>query len=244
MERENILDKINEVLNMLLEGSIDLENAASNILDILNEVIEVKEVENKKEEDDNDDEEDNEEEKEMEVEEVKNSNNKIIEAQVFPKDEINDIDKKAIEYYYSHQKPMGIKIPMKYEHLNDMNSEVIDIVEKEDGYYAVILLKDDIKEIPYLSAGIDVIKEEDNEYAILKEISFTSNPKKNVKRIDIPELVYSNTPKFIREVIYSLPNSEKIIKKLSYFPNKKKVEEKRKILNLTEEQIRRSLRMI
>jgi Sec-independent protein translocase protein TatA len=246
--------EITRILGLLLDGSLELSGAISKILDLISE-YEVKEdkeemnnEEEKKEEETieyskKNEEDNNKEDKEEEdKEEVKNSDNQVIEAMLFPKDELIEIDKKALENYFNTQKELGIKIPVYYEHLNPLNSEVIDIIEKEDGYYAKILLKDDIKDTPYLSAGIDVIQDENEELAILKEISFTSKPKKNVKKIELPEYVYSNFPRLLRKIIYSLPRNEKIFKKLSYLPPKKV--ENKSLINIDEKEIRRSLRMI
>lgn len=242
-----LVDKMKEILQMCISGEISIDETLSVLLDLIsdslqqsNEKLQVESTEQNEEQ-----EEKQEPEKEEEKEEILYSSN-IIEAMILPKNEMNEIDLQAIKNYFNIQKPAGIKLPMKFEHISDANSEVIDIIEKEDGYYAKIYLKDEIKDYPYLSMGIEVIKENEETIPFIKEISFTSNPKKSVKEIEkIPEKVYSNLPRFVRMLVYLHPDRRNIVKKLNLLPVKKaNVEESKTTITFTDEEIRKGLRMI
>lgn len=242
------VSKLKEVLGMCVSGEISIDETLSVILDMISDMLPQEKIEeqaSKKEEKIEEIKQQEEEQKEQEEKEEVMYSSNIIEAMILPKNEIEDIDLQAIKNYFNIQKPAGYKIPMKFEHLSDAKSQVIDIIEKEDGYYAKIYLEDDIKDYPYLSMGIEVIKENEENIPFIKEISFTSNPKKSVKEIEkIPEKVYSSLPKFIRMLVYSHPDRKNIVKKLNMLPVKKEIKEETPKIIFTEEEIRKGLRMI
>lgn len=213
------MDKINEMVDMLLGGEIDKETFIKSILDVIQQL----QNEIKKEEKIEEITEQEKQEKKEEQEEVKMySNNLLLEAQILPL----EADKEDIEAIENAIKT-NMKIPLNLEHTEEIIGYIVDIIKKEDGYYAKFTVDKDIKveDFPYLSAEIVRFDENGKYFPLLTGVALTSKPKIPVKKIEkVPDKVYSSLPYSIRILAYLHPKKQELFKLLTVF-NKDKAEE-------------------
>jgi 23S rRNA A2030 N6-methylase RlmJ len=189
-----MMETIMEIMNDYKSGNISEEEAIKMILEKLMDsgVIETnsKKEEEKEEEMKEEDKENIEEDKE-ETEEYSEKWVKV-ERWLAPKEEKDYI----LE---------DVKIPVKIDHIDNVDGSVLGYKTKEDGVYVELLLPEKLaKEYQYLSPGY----RKDGENKILYEISLTNNPKRKKeelvetysKEINLPTklkkyLLFNNNPK-------------------------------------------------
>lgn len=205
------MDKLNEILDMLINGDIDKEDVLKFIAEIIDSATVKDEPKNEEQQIE---EEDNEEEEKVETKQY----SKLYKAQLLPA----NADPEDIEAVKNAIKT-NMKIPINLEHTNEILGEVVNLIEDKDGYYAEFKLnKSDFESYPYLSAEITLFKEDDNVIPILTGVALTSNPALPVKKIErIPEKVYSSIPKSIRLLAYIHPRKSDFFKLLNTFSNPK-----------------------
>ncbi|MCS7299894.1 MAG: hypothetical protein RMJ37_08085, partial [Spirochaetia bacterium] len=145
-------------------------------------------------------------------------------AQLLPLEKAEQEDIDAIENAIK----TNMKIPLNLEHTEEILGHIIDIIKKEDGYYAKFTIDKEIniEDFPYLSAEIVKFDENGKYYPLLTAVALTSKPKMPVKKIEkVPDKVYSSLPYSIRILAYLHPKKQDLFKLLTTF-NKDKIEEK------------------
>jgi hypothetical protein len=187
-----MIEMIMEIINDYKSGNLSEEEAIKMILEKLIDsgVIETNSKIEEKTEEDN---EENEKEEMME-EEVEEYNKKWVKVErwLAPKEEKEFI----LE---------DVKVPIKIDHIEDVDGSVLRYKTKDDGIYVELLLPEKLaKEYQYLSPGY----RKDGENKVLYEISLTNNPKRKKeelvetysKEINLPTklkkyLLFNNNPK-------------------------------------------------
>ncbi len=163
-----MMEMIMEIMNNYKSGNISEEEAIKMILEKLIDsgIIETnsKKEEEKQEGEMNEDNKEN--DNEEEVEEYSEKWVKL-ERWLAPKEEKDFI----LE---------DVKIPIKIDHIDDVEGSVLEYKTKEDGVYVKLLIPEKLaKEYQYLSPGY----RKDGENKVLYEISLTNNPKRKKEEL-------------------------------------------------------------
>jgi len=229
--------RIEEALDLFLQGEIDKEDILKLIMQYIEEeiknqknkkAIEKIENENKESNEEENNEEEN-EEKDMEV--ITKEYSKTYKGLLIP---LNS-DPEDIEAIENAIKS-NMKLPLRYEHTDEIIGTIIEIQKEIDGYYAIYKLNKDIEDCQYLSAEIKILKEGENKIPLLVGASLTCNPALPVKKVEeIPEKIYNSLPKPIRILAYLHPNKQSFFKLINLINNQKP------IIDYTEE-VKKSLR--
>jgi hypothetical protein len=190
-----MMEIIMEIINDYKSGNISEEEAIKMILEKLIDsgIIETNSKTEKKQEEEIE-ENNKENEEEVNEEEVEEYNEKWVKVErwLAPKEEKEFI----LE---------DVKVPIKIDHIEDVEGSVLKYKTKEDGIYVELLLPVKLaKEYQYLSPGY----RKDGENKVLYEISLTNNPKRKKeelvetysKEINLPTklkkyLLFNNNPK-------------------------------------------------
>jgi hypothetical protein len=189
-----MMETIMEIMNDYKSGNLSEEEAIKMILEKLMDsgVIETNsKKEEEKEEEMKEEDKENIEEDEEKTEEYSEKWVKV-ERWLAPKEEKDYI----LE---------DVKIPVKIDHIDNVDGSILGYKTKDDGVYVELLLPEKLaKEYQYLSPGY----RKDGESKVLYEISLTNNPKRKKeelvetysKEINLPTklkkyLLFNNNPK-------------------------------------------------
>lgn len=219
--------RIEEALDLFLQGDIDKEDILKLIMQYIEQELKnqrqeekVKEMENEKEQEKQEEQEELEEQEEKEELETETREySKTYKGLLLP---LNS-DQEDIEAVENSIKS-NMKLPLRYEHTDEIIGKIIEIQKEEDGYYAIYKLDKNIKDSEYLSAEIKILKEGDNKIPLLVGASLTSNPALPVKKVEeIPEKIYTSLPKPIRILAYLHPNKQSFFKLINIINNQKPI---------------------